>query len=169
MLKLIGIFILWDFYTIPFGLSLFRHILAITFQLFKLIWLAKDHWRGFSTRNAHIKSNWKWYIHLVEVSFHIHTSIYDKRHDFSFHIIILRSLISSNIPSSPAYDVLCLSLYDTPWLTPHMNVWFSGPGDFRVTYSKRNTSWTAWNRHSGSFMVDTGILLSNMKSPSREC
>ena len=27
----------------------------------------------------------------------------------------------------------------------------------------------AWNRHSGSVMVDTGILLSNMKSPSHEC
>ena len=27
----------------------------------------------------------------------------------------------------------------------------------------------AWNRHSGSFMVDMGILFSNMKYPSHEC
>ena len=37
-----------------FGFSLFRHFLDITFQLFKLLGLAKDHWRGLSTRNAHI-------------------------------------------------------------------------------------------------------------------
>ena len=50
-----------------------------------------------------------------------------------------------------------------------MNVLFWGPGDFKVSYSNRDTSWNAWNRHSGSFMVDTGIFFTNMKSPSREC
>ena len=49
-----------------------------------------------------------------------------------------------------------------------MNVLFWGPGDFPVSYSNRDTSWNAWNRHSGSFMVDTGILFSNMKFPSHE-
>ena len=37
-----------------------------------------------------------------------------------------------------------------------MNVSFWGLDDFPVSYSNRDTSWTAWNRHSGSFMVDTG-------------
>ena len=58
---------------------------------------------------------------------------------------------------------LSLNLYDTPGLAPRMNVLFWGPGDFLENYSNRDTLWNAWNRHSGSFMVDTGILLSNME------
>ena len=58
---------------------------------------------------------------------------------------------------------LSLNLYDMPGLAPRMNVLFWGPGDFPVSYSNRDTLWNAWNRHSGSFMVDTGILLSNME------
>ena len=58
---------------------------------------------------------------------------------------------------------LSLNLYDAPGLVPCMNVLFWGPGDFPVSYSNRDTLWNAWNRHSGSFMVDTGILFSNMK------
>ena len=57
---------------------------------------------------------------------------------------------------------LSLNLYDTPGLAPRMNVLFWGPGDFSVSYSNRDTLWNAWNRHSGSFMIDTGILFSNM-------
>ena len=58
---------------------------------------------------------------------------------------------------------LSLNLYDTPGLAPRMIVLFWGPGDFPVSYSNRDTSWNAWNRHSGSFMVDMGILLNNME------
>ena len=54
VLKLIEIVILKVYYTIPFGLNLFRHILGITFLLFELLCLAKDHWRRFSARNAHM-------------------------------------------------------------------------------------------------------------------
>ena len=50
-----------------------------------------------------------------------------------------------------------------------MNVLFWKPGDFPVRYSKRDTSCNARNRHSGSFMVNTGILFINMKSASHEC
>ena len=42
------------YYTIPFGFTLFRHFLAYIFNLFQLLSLAKYHWRGFSTRNAHM-------------------------------------------------------------------------------------------------------------------
>ena len=39
-LKFIEIVILWVYYTIPFGISLFWHFLVITFQLFELhVWL----------------------------------------------------------------------------------------------------------------------------------
>ena len=50
----------------------------------------------------------------------------------------------------------CLSfnLYDTPGLALRMNVLFWGQGDFPVSNSNRDTLWNAWNRHSGSFMVD---------------
>ena len=54
VLKLIEIVILWVYYTIPFGFSFFRHFWDIIFQPFQLLSLAKDHWRGFNTRNAHM-------------------------------------------------------------------------------------------------------------------
>ena len=59
-LKLIEIVNLWVYYTIPFGFNLFWHHLVITFQRFKLHCLTKDHWRGFSTRNAHM-------VHIVNL------------------------------------------------------------------------------------------------------
>ena len=95
-----------------------------------------------------------------------YTYIYDKRDDFNFHITNF-PFLRSNIPSSPAYGVLSLNFYDTPGLAHRMNVLFWGPGDFPVSNSNRDTSWNAWHRYSGSFMVDTGILFSNMKSLSR--
>ena len=64
---------------------------------------------------------------------------------------------------------LSLNFYDTPGLAPRMNVLFWGPGDFPVSYSNSDTSWNAWNRHSRSFMVDTEIFFSNMKSLSHKC
>ena len=58
---------------------------------------------------------------------------------------------------------LSLNLYDTHRLVPHMHVLFWGPGDFPISYSNRDTSWIAWNRHSGSFMVYAGILFTYAK------
>ena len=63
---------------------------------------------------------------------------------------------------------LSLSLNDTPGFVPCMNVLLWVQGDFPVSYSNRDTSWNAWNGHSGRFMVDTGTLFSNMKSPSHK-
>ena len=83
----------------------------------------------------------------------LHTSIYDKRDDFNWR---------------QRMAFLSLNLYDTPGLAPRMNVLFWGPGYFPVSYSNRDTSWNAWNHHSGSFMVDTGVLFSNMKYPPHE-
>ena len=98
----------------------------------------------------------------------LHISIYDKQNDFNFHITNF-PFLSNNIPSSPAYGVFISHLYDMPGLAPRINVLLWGPGDFPVSYSNRDTSWNVWNRHSGSFIVDTGILFNNMKSPSNEC
>ena len=66
---------------------------------------------------------------------------------------------------TPAYGVLPFSLYDTAGRAPRMNVLFWGLGDFPVSYLSKDTSWNAWNRHSGSFRVDTGLLFSNVRSP----
>ena len=51
---------------------------------------------------------------------------------------------------------LSLSIYDMPGLAPRMNVLFWRPGDFPVRYSNRDKYLNAWNRLSGSFIVDTG-------------
>ena len=76
------------------------------------------------------------------------------------------SLLVINIPSSPAYGVLSLNLYDTPGLAPRMNVLFWGPGDFPVSYSNRDTSrnaqevlWSIW----GSYSAIWSIPLTNVK------
>ena len=50
-----------------------------------------------------------------------------------------------------------------------MNALFWGSGYIPASYSNWDTSWNAWNRHSGSFIVNTGMLVSNMKSSSHEC
>ena len=60
---------------------------------------------------------------------------------------------------------LSLSLYDTPGLAPRIIIIFLGQGDLTVSLRNRGTSWNAWNPHSGSLMVDTGILFNNMNSP----
>ena len=97
----------------------------------------------------------------------LHTSIYDKRDDFNFHITNFRSwVVIFHLRQSMAF--LYLNFYIKPGLAPRMNILFWGSGDFPVSYFNRDTSWNAWNRHSGSFMVDTGILFSNMKSPSQK-
>ena len=93
-------------------------------------------------------------------SSHVH-----KRDDFFFHIANFRFL-NSNIPLPMAF--LSLNLSDTLGLAPRMNVLFWGSGAFPVSFSNRDTSWIAWNHHSGSFMVDTVILFSNMKFPAHE-
>ena len=56
-------------------------------------------------------------------------------------------------------EFLSLNLYDTPGLAPRMNVLYWGPGDFPVSYSNRDTSRNAWNRHSGSFYGRYGDLI----------
>ena len=91
---------------------------------------------------------------------HLHTSIYQWV-DFE---IINFLFLSSNISSSQAYGVLSYNFYDALL----MKGYFWGSVNFQVSYTNRNTSWNAWKRHSGSFMVDSGILLSNMKSPSHD-
>ena len=66
----------------------------------------------------------------------LHTSLYDKRDDFNFHITNF-PFLSSNIPSSPAYGVFFFShkSSDTPGLAPLMNILFWGRCDFPISFS----------------------------------
>ena len=85
----------------------------------------------------------------------LHTSIYNKRDDFSFHITN-GSLLRSNFPSSPAYGVLFHILYDLQGLAPHMNVYSDGQTTFQVNYTNRDASWNACNRYLGNIMIEIG-------------
>ena len=100
----------------------------------------------------------------------LHTSIYDKRGNFNFHITNL-SFPSSNIPFSPAHDVFISQLIRYARACSSYNVLFWGKATFQKAHQTGIPRGTLEivNRHSGSFMVDTEILLSNMKSPSHEC
>ena len=101
----------------------------------------------------------------------LHTSIYDKRNDFNFHITNF-PFLRSNIPASPAYGVFISQLIRYARACSSYECFIlraTWPGDFPINYSNRDTSRNAWNCHSGRFMVDTGILFSNMKYPSHEC
>ena len=60
VLDLIEIEISWIYYTAPFGFGLFQQFLGISFQLFKLLSLAKNPWQGSSARNAHM-------VHIVHL------------------------------------------------------------------------------------------------------
>ena len=67
-----------------------------------------------------------------------------------------------------AMAFLSRNIYDMPLLAHRMDVLFWGRCDFQVSFSTRYTLRNAWNRHWGSFMVDTGIWSNNMKLPSPE-
>ena len=81
---------------------------------------------------------------------------------------IFRSWVEIFQPRPPTTS-LFRSLYDLPGLAPRMDVLFRVRGDFQISFSNRDTSRNAWNRHWGSFMVDTGILSNKMKFPSQKC
>ena len=81
---------------------------------------------------------------------------------------IFRSWVAIFQPRPPMAS-LFRSLYGMPGLAPRMDVLSWGRRDFQISFLNRDTSRNAWNRHWGSFMVDTGILLNNMKFPSHKC
>ena len=50
------------------------------------------------------------------------------------------------------------SLYDIPGFAPNVNVLLISQSDFAISYSNKDTSWDASNRHSVSSMVDIEIF-----------
>ena len=73
----------------------------------------------------------------------------------------LRSLVAMFGLRKPM-TFLSHSSYGIPGVAPLTNVLFGGS-------SGRDMWGNAWNRPSGSFMVDVGISLNIMKSPSPKC
>ena len=96
----------------------------------------------------------------------LHTFICDKRDASTSQIF--RSWVAIFQPRPPI-ESLFRSLYDMPGLAPRITVLFWGRRDFQISFSNRDTSRNAWNRHWGSFMADTGILSNKMKFHSHEC
>ena len=66
----------------------------------------------------------------------LHTSLYDKRDDFDFHITNF-PFLSCNILSSPAYGGFISKLIDTPGLAPLIKFLFWGRCDFPISFSGR--------------------------------
>ena len=91
----------------------------------------------------------------------LHTSIYDKRDDFISISQTYRSWVAI-YQLRPSMASLSHSLYDMPGLAPRMDILSCRRHDFQISFSNRDTSRNAWNRHSG-------LLLNNMKLLSHEC
>ena len=75
----------------------------------------------------------------------LRTSLYDKPDDFNFHITNF-PILRSKIPSSPAYGVFISQLIRYARTSPLMNVLFWGRCDFYISFSRRDTSGSVWNR-----------------------
>ena len=84
----------------PFLLQLVLTLLGITFQLFKLLCLAKDYWRGFNTRNAqmaHIVNYIRfWNVVYMYLSRHIFLTIYTLLY-YSIYIIANFTSLRQNL------------------------------------------------------------------------
>ena len=97
----------------------------------------------------------------------LHTSLYDKRDDFNFHITNFPFLSSWTIfhLRQPMVRLSHIS-YGMSGLAPLKNVLFWERRDFHVSFSGRDMSRTVWNRLSVSSSVDMGISSNIMKFPS---
>ena len=95
--------------------------------------------------------------------------LYKKCDDFNFHIKIF-PFMCSNIPYSPAYSVFISQLIRYTALTPPKNILSWRHCDCGILCSLiRFSDRDVWNRLLWRFLVDTGILSSNMKPLSQEC
>ena len=98
----------------------------------------------------------------------LHTSNYYKRDDFNFHITNFLFL-SSNIPTSPAYGVFISKLIRYTRACSTYECYIIRATRLSNRLLEQRSSSNAWNRHWGSFIVDTGILSNNRKFLSHKC
>ena len=93
----------------------------------------------------------------------IHTSIYDKRDDFNFHITNF-PFLSSNIPSSPAYGVFISLLIRYAPACSSYECFILRTRQLKQGYLAERLE-SSFRKFYGRY----GSLLSNMKSLSHEC
>ena len=74
-----------------------------------------------------------------------------------------------NIPTSSAYGVFISQLIRYVRACSSYEWFILRTTQLPISFSNRDTSRNAWNRHWGSFMVDIRILSNNMKFPSHKC
>ena len=79
------------------------------------------------------------------------------------------TILSSNIPSSPAYGVFISQLIRYARTCSSYECFILRAARLHLSSSDKDMSWNVWNRPSGSFMVDMGISSNIMKSPSPKC
>ena len=89
---------------------------------------------------------------------------YDKRDDFNFNITNF-PFLSSNIPSSPVYGLFISQLIRYARASSSYECFILGRCDFPISLLGRDMYRNVWDRVRGSFMVSTGILPNNMRSP----
>ena len=98
----------------------------------------------------------------------LHTSIYDKRDDFNFHITNF-TLLSSNISFLPAYGVFISQLIRYARACSSYECSILRASRLSSQLLKQGNLMERLKSSFRRFMVDTGILFSNMKSPCHEC
>ena len=86
------------------------------------------------------------------------------KQDSNFNITSF-PFLNTNWPSSSVYCVFISQFIQYVRACSSYECYILRDRRFQVSYAKRTTSWNSWNRYSGSFMIDTGILYSNMESP----
>ena len=120
------------------------------------------------TTESNISASYLDILLSIESDGQLHTSLYDKRDDFNFHITNF-PFLRTNIPSSLAYGVFisqliryaraCSSYECFILRAVRLSSKLLGQGYIM------DMSWNVCNRPSGSFMVDMGISSNIMKSP----
>ena len=118
-------------------------------------------------RATHLLLTWIYFCRSGGGGDQLHTSIYDKRDDFNFHITNF-PFLSGNIPTSPAYGIFISQLMRYALACSSYGCFILRATRlsnkmFEQKYVKERL------KSSGSFMVDTGILSNNMKFPCHKC
>ena len=99
----------------------------------------------------------------------LHTFIYDKRDDFNFHITNFPFMSSNNIIFAGLWRFYLSTYTIRPDLLIVWMFYSEGQATFQQATQRGIPRGTLEIviQDPGNFMVDTGILFSNMKSPSR--
>ena len=119
------------------------------------------------TTESNISASYLDLLMSVESDGQLRTSLYDKRDDFNFNITNF-PILSSNIPSSPAYGVFISQLirYARAWSS--YECFILRAARFHLSSSDMDVM-ERMKSSPASFMVDMGISSNIMKFPCPKC